>query len=94
VLNDGQPKVDLPNGPVQITGEPGDAVITHHQMFHTAAPNHSPDIRYAAIFRVQHELRHEYLNQAYTNIWHEWEGLREALAQPEAKSGAPASMYA
>jgi len=55
ILGEGMPKVDLPNEPVQITGEPGDAILTHHQIVHTAAPNTSSHIRYATIFRLRHK---------------------------------------
>ena len=55
ILGEGMPKVDLPNEPVQITGEPGDAILAHHQIVHTAAPNTSSHIRYATIFRLRHK---------------------------------------
>lgn len=83
ILANGQPKLDWPHPPVQITGRAGDAVISHHQLYHTAAANASPNIRYAAIFRVHHVNLKEFANQAFTDIWHEWEGLHELLAQPE-----------
>jgi hypothetical protein len=77
VLEDGMPRLPLPEEPVQITGSAGDVVITHHQLVHTAAPNVSPHIRYAAIFRVQHVDCETFANKAYTDIWHEWPGIRE-----------------
>jgi hypothetical protein len=76
VLADGQPQVDLPAGPHQITGKAGDLVITHHQIFHTAAPNVSPHIRYAAIFRWRHKDVEEVGKDALTDIWREWPGVR------------------
>jgi hypothetical protein len=62
--------------PVQITGEPGDVVITHHQLVHTAVANSSPNIRYAAIFRGRHIDVDKNGVEAMTDIWREWEGLR------------------
>lgn len=76
VLENGMPRLDLPAPAHQITGEAGDAVITHHQLVHGAAPNTSPHIRYAAIFRLRHVECETFGNQAYTDIWHEWPGIR------------------
>lgn len=80
VLANGMPRVDLPEPPVQIAGKPGDVVIAHHQLVHTAAPNGSPNIRYAAIFRVRHKDCAEIGYDAYTDIWREWPGIREVIA--------------
>jgi len=79
VLGDGQPKLDWPHPPVQITGRAGDAVISHHQIYHTAAPNTSSDVRYAAIFRARHVGCSAVGNAAYTDIWREWEGLADLI---------------
>ena len=79
VLENGMPRLELPEEPVQITGSPGDVVITHHQLVHTAAPNASPHVRYAAIFRLRHVDCEEFGNKAYTDIWHEWPGIRELV---------------
>jgi hypothetical protein len=79
VLENGMPRLDLPEPPVQITGKSGDAVITHHQLVHSAAPNTSPHIRYAAIFRMRHIGCEEFGNKAFTDIWHEWPGVRELV---------------
>lgn len=81
VLGEGMPQVDLPNGPRQLTGEPGDAILAHHQIVHTAAPNASCHIRYAAIFRLRHKACEEIGHDAYTDIWREWPGIRDALAE-------------
>ena len=80
MLADGMPRVDLPEPPVQLTGKPGDVVITHHQIVHTAAPNGSANIRYAAIFRIRHKDCAEIGHDAYTDIWREWPGIREVIA--------------
>ena len=76
VLENGMPKVDLPNGPLQLQGEPGDVILAHHQIVHTAAPNASAHVRYAAIFRLSHKDCKEIGHDAYTDIWREWPGIR------------------
>jgi len=83
VLAEGMPRVELPEPPLQITGEPGDVVLTHHQLVHTAAPNGSCNIRYAAIFRARHKDYEEVGLDAYTDIWREWPGIR-AVVEPSA----------
>ena len=81
ILAQGMPQVDLPHGPVQVTGEPGDAILAHHLLVHTAAPNASSHIRYAAIFRLRHKDCEDIGPAAYTDMWREWPGIREALAE-------------
>lgn len=80
VLKQGQPKLDLDRDPVQITGRAGDLVIAHHQIIHGAAPNASPDVRYAAIFRAKHVNVDAVGTDAMTDIWREWPALREAIS--------------
>ncbi|GIX06860.1 MAG: hypothetical protein KatS3mg115_1263 [Candidatus Poribacteria bacterium] len=79
VLANGMPRVELPEGPVQITGDAGDVVIAHHLLVHGAAPNASPNIRYAAIFRLRHRDCAQIGYEAYTDIWREWPGIREVI---------------
>ena len=79
VLADGMPQVDLPDDSIQIMGQAGDMVIAHHQIVHTAAPNHAPNIRYAAIFRLRHQQTSFIGNEAYTDIWKEWPGIQEVI---------------
>ena len=69
------PDLDLPHDPIHFTGNAGDAVICHHQMYHNAGPNHSPDIRYAVIFRPRHIHARENGTDAMADIWREFEGL-------------------
>ena len=75
VLEKGMPRVVLPEDPIMIQGSPGDVILTHHQLVHAAAPNLSPDIRYAAIFRLHHVDCKKNGNDAYTDIWREWPGI-------------------
>ena len=78
VLEKGMPQVDLPEDPIMIEGNPGDVVITHHQLVHAAAPNLSPNVRYAAIFRLHHIDCKKNGNLAYIDIWKEWPGVHNA----------------
>lgn len=84
VLTRGCPQCDWPRDPVQVVGRAGDAVIAHHQLIHTAAPNTSANIRYGIIFRLRHVDCGDFANKAYTDIWHEWEGLHHLLPPERA----------
>ncbi|MEZ4863174.1 MAG: hypothetical protein R3C14_17775 [Caldilineaceae bacterium] len=79
VLADGIPQIDLPEGPLMITGKAGDFVIAHHQIFHGACPNASSNVRHAVIARLQHKDVTEVGYDAYTDIWREWSGVHEVL---------------
>jgi hypothetical protein len=68
--------MDVGVAPVQITGKAGDVVLMHHQTVHTAAPNASPNIRYAIIFRGCHKDVSANGVEAMTDIWREWPGLK------------------
>lgn len=48
-------------------------------MVHAGCPNTSPDIRYAVIFRTKHTQIDEIGVDAFTDIWHEWDGVRETV---------------
>ena len=77
-LKNGLPRIDLPERRVMVTGEAGDAVLAHYQMLHSACPNASPNVRYAAIFRVRSkEIGDGY--EGYTDIWREFPGVVRAL---------------
>jgi hypothetical protein len=66
--------VPLPK-PVQITGEPGDAIITHYQLIHAGGFNLSERIRYSCYFRVDHKARKEDWQGALTDQWRHWPGM-------------------
>ena len=74
------PDIDLPHEGVQLTGKAGDVIICHHQMYHTAAPNNSADIRYAVIFRPKHVKSNENSTDAMADIWMEFDGVKEVCA--------------
>ncbi len=82
VLKQGSPEYALPREPVQITGRAGDVCISHHMIWHTAAPNHGPNIRYAAIFRARHVDVNANGVETMTDIWREFPGVREAVEEP------------
>ncbi len=83
VLAQGMPRVQLPEGPVMLTGKAGDLIMAHHQIFHGACANASPNIRYAVISRLQHKDCAQNGYAAYTDIWREWPGVQEVLSSLE-----------
>lgn len=84
ILANGMPSPELPEEPKQILGKAGDVILTHHQIVHTAAPNAAADIRYAVIFRLRHVDCEKNGYDAYTDIWNEWPGIREAITASDA----------
>lgn len=75
-LLQGMPPVDLPE-PLQVTGSPGTVVFVHYELAHSAAPNVSPHVRYALFFRLTH-VEHDSMKwESMTDIWLEYEGMRE-----------------
>jgi hypothetical protein len=82
ILAEGMPQVELPQGPLQITGQRGDLVIAHHLLVHTAAPNTSSETRYAAIFRLRHKEVESVGLEAFTDLWREWPGVAELDGAP------------
>ena len=79
ILLNYMPDVTVPEGPVQVTGEPGDLILAHHQIIHTAAINACPDIRYAVIFRARHVDIGKNGKDVFTDIWREWDGIRAEI---------------
>lgn len=77
-LLQGMPKVDLPE-PVQMLAEPGDVALCHYQVAHAAAQNVSPHVRYAIFFRLTHVNHADQKWETMTNIWLEWDGLRDLV---------------
>ena len=89
VLAQGMPREQLPREPVQITGKAGDVVLAHHHLVHGAAPNYGPEIRYAAIFRVQHVDVEANGVEAMSDIWREWDPIR-AFIDEHVNEATPA----
>lgn len=84
VLGNGMPRVELPHGPLMITANAGDLVIAHHQIFHGACANASPNVRYATIARLKHKDVEEVGYEAYTDIWREWAGVWDVVESASA----------
>jgi hypothetical protein len=74
-LREGMPKVGMPE-PVQMLAQPGDVALCHYQVAHSAAPNVSPHVRYAIFFRLTHVDHTARKWDTMTDIWLEWDGLR------------------
>jgi hypothetical protein len=83
-LLQGMPQVAMPN-PVQVTVEAGDAFLCHYQLAHGIAGNSSPHIRYAIFFRLWH-IDHDTIHwECMTDIWREWAGMQEVIAERQVK---------
>lgn len=79
-LLQGMPPLELP-APEQIVGRAGDIVLCHYQIAHGVAPNVSPHVRYMIFFRLHH-VEHEALKwECMTDIWREWDGMREIVSE-------------
>jgi hypothetical protein len=79
-LLNGMPPIDYPE-PLQICGKAGDLVLAHYLLAHAAAPNSSPNVRYAAIFRLYHQDHGSHRPETMTDAWLEWPGIRDWLGQ-------------
>lgn len=80
ILAEGIPRLDMPEEPVMITAEAGDLIIAHHQIYHGACENGSPNVRHAVIARLQHKECKQIGYEAYTDIWREWPGIVHLMA--------------
>ncbi len=83
MLLDGMPPIDMPE-PTQICGSAGDVVFCHYQVAHTAAPNVSANVRYAVIFRLSHVDQDSQIPQVMTDIWKEWDGMKDIVKERDA----------
>ncbi|HZT44253.1 MAG TPA: hypothetical protein VFA07_18960 [Chthonomonadaceae bacterium] len=75
-LLEGMPPIAMPE-PEQLLAQAGDAVLCHYQLAHCAVQNVSPHVRYAVFFRLKREGHDEIKLECMTDIWREWDGLRE-----------------
>ena len=82
VLRKGVPKIpDI--GPMEMCkGQAGDIVFAHPLLYHSACPNLSPFIRYAAIFRVCHKNVSDNGFGIFDDMWMEFEGLHDVINNP------------
>lgn len=74
-LLNGMPPVALPE-PVQVLAKAGDIIMAHYELAHGVAQNVSPHPRFAIYFRLYHIDHDHYSQDAMTNIWREWEGMK------------------
>jgi hypothetical protein len=75
ILKRSLPPVKI-SDPEQILGKAGDMILSHYLTAHTVVSNVSPYIRYAVFFRIKH-VDHEFYGQkVFTDLWHQWPGLR------------------
>lgn len=71
-LRHGMPRIPL-GKPVQLMTEPGDVVLCHYGLAHSAAVNLSAEDRYAVYFRLRlGEINDTNRWQFMTDIWHGW----------------------
>ncbi len=87
VLANGRPDIPLPEGPQMVTAEAGDLILAHHLIFHTGGPNSSPNVRQAVITRLRHKETEHVGKSAFTDIWREWPGIREAMNGETEQAG-------
>jgi len=74
----GMPPVEI-GAPEQFTGRAGDAALVHYQLAHGIAGNISSNIRYAIFFRLLHVDHDQYHWECMTDIWKEWDGMKEIV---------------
>ncbi len=79
-LLEGMPPLPLPE-PHHVIAKAGDIALCHYQVGHTAAVNVSPFPRYAVIFRQTHVDHESQKDEAMTDIWLEWEGVSDIVAE-------------
>jgi len=83
-LLNGLPAVPLPE-PYQITGRAGDVILAHYQVAHSAAAHIGPHIRYAVFYRLKHIAHDSHRSEAMTNIWLDWEGMKDIVAADNSR---------
>jgi hypothetical protein len=69
------PPVAMPEAE-QVTGKAGDLILSHYLTAHTVVVNVSPYIRYAVFFRIKHMDHNANGEKVFTDLWHEWPGMR------------------
>lgn len=69
--------VPLP-APRQIRAQAGDAVIAHHLLAHSVAPNVWWQTRHAVFFRVKHVRHDQQKWEVLSDLWREWPGTRDS----------------
>lgn len=70
-MYDGMPEVDF-GEPVYVKFSPGDVVLSHYQLAHTACVNITDNDRIAIYFRIRFKDQKEKRWHRLTNIWDGW----------------------
>jgi hypothetical protein len=70
-MQEGMPQIEL-GDPVQLFADPGDVVVCHYQLAHTAAVNVSSNDRIAVYFRTWLKGIEERRWDLLTDIWNGW----------------------
>lgn len=78
ILKKRMPPIQMPE-PQQILGKAGDMILSHYLTAHTVVVNVSPYIRYAVFFRIRHIDHSSHGEKVFTDLWHEWPGIRTVL---------------
>ncbi len=71
-MNEGFPKIDLVESPLQLQCQAGDIVLCHYELGHAAAVNISDNDRVAVFFRIWLKNNGERQWEMLTNIWTGW----------------------
>jgi hypothetical protein len=85
-LLEGVPKVEMPEA-VEFTAQAGVVVLCHYQVAHGVAQNVSPHPRYAIFFRLRHVNHEAHRFDVMTDIWLQWEGMREIVEAVRGEAG-------
>lgn len=78
-LVEGTPKIDLPPY-APVCGPAGSLVIAHYLLGHGISANTSPFVRYACFFRLTHVEHEQKKLETLTDMWMQWEGMREVVS--------------
>ena len=70
-MQEGMPQIEF-GDPIQLFADPGDVVLCHYQLAHTAAVNLSSRARIAVYFRIWLKGIEQRRWELLTNIWEGW----------------------
>jgi hypothetical protein len=87
-MQEGMPRIGLGN-PIQLFVEPGDVVLCHYQLAHTAVVNLSTNDRIAIYFRVWLKGIEERRWELLSDIWQELPKLSFSIRSAKASSARP-----
>lgn len=64
-----------------LAARPGDVVLAHHLLVHTAGPHSGPDVRYAVFFRLRVRPWGDEDDRVLTDPWHEYLDMPRGAAR-------------